>query len=40
MPAPNTRTPRWCDGNLITSRQPIDLGAFCREIIGALAQER
>ena len=28
------------DGNLITSRQPSDLGAFCREIIGALAQER
>ncbi|MFQ6020064.1 MAG: type 1 glutamine amidotransferase domain-containing protein [Dehalococcoidia bacterium] len=28
------------DGNLITSRQPSDLGAFCREIIRALAQER
>jgi len=28
------------DGNLITSRQPSDLGAFCREIISALAQER
>lgn len=28
-----------CDGNLITSRQPSDLGAFCREIIGALAGE-
>jgi protease I len=28
------------DGNLITSRQPSDLGAFCREIIGALTQER
>lgn len=28
------------DGNLITSRQPSDLGAFCREIIAALAQER
>jgi len=28
------------DGNLITSRQPSDLGAFCREIIGALALER
>lgn len=27
------------DGNLITSRQPSDLGAFCREIILALAQE-
>lgn len=26
--------------NLITSRQPADLGAFCREIITALAQER
>ena len=24
------------DGNLITSRMPKDLGAFCREIIGAL----
>ena len=29
-----------CDGNLVTSRQPSDLGAFCREIIGALTQER
>ena len=28
------------DGNLITSRQPSDLGAFCREIITTLAQER
>jgi protease I len=28
------------DGNLITSRQPSDLGAFCREIIKALSQER
>jgi len=28
------------DGNLITSRQPADLGAFCRAIIAALAQER
>ena len=28
------------DGNLITSRQPSDLGAFCREIIKALTQER
>jgi protease I len=28
------------DGNLITSRQPSDLGAFCREIIAAIAQER
>ncbi len=27
-------------GNLITSRQPADLGAFCREIITALAQQR
>lgn len=27
------------DGNLITSRQPSDLGAFCREIIAALAGE-
>jgi protease I len=26
------------DGNLITSRQPSDLGAFCREIITALAE--
>jgi protease I len=25
------------DGNFITSRQPSDLGAFCREIIQALA---
>ena len=28
------------DGNLITSRQPSDLGAFCREIIVAVAQKR
>jgi protease I len=28
------------DGNLITSRQPSDLGAFCREIISALTQGR
>jgi len=28
------------DSNLITSRQPSDLGAFCREIIAALTQER
>lgn len=28
------------DGNLITSRQPSDLGAFCREIISALAGGR
>ncbi|HLY64582.1 MAG TPA: type 1 glutamine amidotransferase domain-containing protein [Chloroflexota bacterium] len=27
------------DGNLITSRQPDDLPAFCREIIGALVRE-
>lgn len=27
------------DHNLITSRQPADLGAFCREIINALAEE-
>ena len=27
------------DGNLITSRQPEDLPAFCREIIGALVRE-
>jgi protease I len=26
------------DGNLITSRQPADLPAFCREIIAALAR--
>jgi len=26
------------DGNLITSRKPDDLPAFCREIIGALAK--
>jgi protease I len=26
------------DGNLITSRQPSDLAAFCREIIAALAR--
>ncbi|UCH86358.1 MAG: type 1 glutamine amidotransferase [Dehalococcoidia bacterium] len=26
------------DGNIITSRQPSDLGAFCREIIGALTE--
>jgi protease I len=26
------------DGNLITSRQPADLPAFCREIIEALAK--
>jgi len=26
------------DGNLITSRQPSDLGAFCRAIIAALAR--
>jgi protease I len=28
------------DGNIITSRQPSDLGAFCREIIGALAERK
>jgi protease I len=28
------------DGNLITSRQPSDLGAFCREIILVLGQQR
>jgi protease I len=28
------------DGNIITSRQPSDLGAFCREIIGALAESK
>ncbi len=28
------------DGNVITSRQPSDLGAFCREIIGALAERK
>ena len=28
------------DGNLITSRQPSDLGAFCREIIEALAEKQ
>ncbi|MGQ9571990.1 MAG: type 1 glutamine amidotransferase domain-containing protein [Dehalococcoidia bacterium] len=28
------------DGNIITSRQPNDLGAFCREIIGALAERK
>ena len=27
------------DGNLITSRQPDDLPAFCREIVGALVRE-
>lgn len=27
------------DGNLISSRRPSDLGAFCREIIAALAGE-
>jgi len=27
------------DGNLITSRQPSDLGAFCREIIHALSHQ-
>jgi protease I len=27
------------DGNLITSRNPYDLGAFCREIIGFLNKE-
>jgi protease I len=26
------------DGNLITSRKPDDLPAFCREIINALAK--
>jgi protease I len=26
------------DGNLITSRQPADLPAFCREIIAALVR--
>jgi protease I len=26
------------DGNLITSRKPDDLAAFCREIIRALAK--
>jgi len=25
-----------CDGNVIISRQPSDLGGFCREIISAL----
>ena len=28
------------DGNLITSRKPDDLPAFCREIIGALKEAR
>jgi protease I len=28
------------DGNIITSRQPADLGAFCREIIGALTEKK
>ncbi len=28
------------DGNLITSRNPNDLPAFCREIIAALAEKR
>ncbi len=28
------------DGNIITSRQPSDLGAFCREIIGALTERK
>ena len=28
------------DGNLITSRQPSDLPAFCREIISALGERR
>jgi protease I len=28
------------DGNLITSRKPDDLPAFCREIVGALAKAR
>jgi protease I len=28
------------DGNLITSRKPDDLPAFCREIIGALRERR
>lgn len=27
-----------CDGRLITSRQPADLGAFCRQIIQTLSQ--
>lgn len=27
-----------CDGNLITSRKPDDLPAFCREIVAALAK--
>jgi deglycase len=27
------------DGNLITSRKPDDLPAFCREIVGALAEK-
>jgi protease I len=28
------------DGNLITSRQPSDLGAFCRTIITALGEQK
>lgn len=28
------------DRNLITSRGPADLGAFCREIVQALAERR
>ena len=28
------------DANIITSRQPSDLGAFCREIIGALTESK
>ena len=27
------------DGNIITSRQPDDLPAFCRTIIGALSKD-
>ncbi len=27
------------DGNLITSRTPVDLPAFCREIIGAMSEQ-
>ena len=27
------------DGNLITSRRPDDLPAFCREIVNALAKK-
>ena len=40
MPGPSMWTQRWVkSGNIITSRTPADLPAYCREIISALREQ-